>query len=32
MAIFWSIAVYTMVIGLPIFAVWAVIHGMHEQH
>jgi hypothetical protein len=31
MAIFWSLVVYAMVIGLPVFAIWAIVHGIHED-
>jgi len=32
MATLWSLAVFSVVFGLPIFAVWAVVHGMtHDR-
>ncbi len=32
MATFWSIVVYAVVIGLPIFAITAVIYGGTHDH
>jgi hypothetical protein len=28
----WTVIVFAVVIGLPVFAVWAVVHGIREDH